>query len=109
MDTVKSLKVTRMWTLLLIPALAVRTLPNLNNTQVSAFCCHAATICFSSVTGVLAAGTFHWMCKHGVNYGFHAIPKCEGRNDAFTVLLTRIPKERLPLIEVYDFSCQLQE
>ena len=61
------------------------------------------------VTFVVAAGVFDSMCKHGVCYGLHIIPKSEGRNDAFTPLLTRIPMELLPLYFFYDFDCQLQE
>lgn len=55
------------------------------------------------------AGIFVFTCAHGVVLGFHVIPVGEGRNDAFTPLATRFPKNKEPLYVVYDFSCQLME
>ncbi|EJD34740.1 hypothetical protein AURDEDRAFT_75929, partial [Auricularia subglabra TFB-10046 SS5] len=50
--------------------------------------------------GILAA----W-CPHGVCYGFHCIPKGEGRNDVFSALLSYW--RRPPKVIVYDFACAL--
>ena len=57
----------------------------------------------------LAAGIFLFTCPHGVALGFHVIPVAEGRNDAFTPLVTRFSEEEQPLYIVYDFSCKLME
>lgn len=44
-------------------------------------------------------------CTHSVCYGFHCIPKGEGRNDVFSAMYTRweVPPEGV----VYDFACAL--
>jgi hypothetical protein len=34
-------------------------------------------------------GMFVWACPHGVCAGFHLIPKAEGRNDVFTIMIER--------------------
>ncbi|EGO00919.1 hypothetical protein SERLA73DRAFT_159538 [Serpula lacrymans var. lacrymans S7.3] len=38
-------------------------------------------------------------------YGFHCIPRGEGRNDVFSAIVTRWPKA--PKVVVYDFACAL--
>ncbi|KAL0573495.1 hypothetical protein V5O48_008472 [Marasmius crinis-equi] len=50
--------------------------------------------------GIMAA----W-CTHSICYGFHCIPKGEGRNDVFSAMLTRWSKA--PRRVVYDFACAL--
>ncbi|KAF8057790.1 hypothetical protein FPV67DRAFT_1429432 [Lyophyllum atratum] len=50
--------------------------------------------------GILAA----W-CTHSVCYGFHFIPKGEGRNDVFSAMYTRW--EIAPKRIIYDFACAL--
>lgn len=44
-------------------------------------------------------------CTHGVSYGFHCIPRGEGRNDVFSALYTRWPEA--PEAVIYDFACAL--
>lgn len=44
-------------------------------------------------------------CTHSVCYGFHCIPKSEGRNDVFSAIITHW--EKAPRIVVYDFACAL--
>lgn len=44
-------------------------------------------------------------CTHSICYGFHCIPRGEGRNDVFSPIVTRWPKP--PKIIVYDFACAL--
>ena len=44
-------------------------------------------------------------CTHSVCYGFHCIPRGEGRNDVFSALITRWAKP--PKRVVYDFACAL--
>ena len=44
-------------------------------------------------------------CTHSVCYGFHCIPRGEGRNDVFSALVTRWAKA--PKHVVYDFACAL--
>ncbi|KAL0057912.1 hypothetical protein AAF712_015434 [Marasmius tenuissimus] len=53
----------------------------------------------------LTGGIMCGWCTHSICYGFHCIPKAEGRNDVFAVLLTRwrIAPRRV----VYDFACAL--
>ncbi|KAL0573345.1 hypothetical protein V5O48_008609 [Marasmius crinis-equi] len=50
--------------------------------------------------GIMAA----W-CTHSICYGFHCIPKGEGRNDVFSAMVTRWRKA--PRRVVYDFACAL--
>lgn len=50
--------------------------------------------------GIMAA----W-CSHSICYGFHCIPKGEGRNDVFSAMYTRWPKP--PKHVIYDFACAL--
>jgi len=50
--------------------------------------------------GIMAA----W-CTHSICYGFHCIPKGEGRNDVFSAMVTRWPKA--PKHVIYDFACAL--
>jgi hypothetical protein len=56
-----------------------------------------------------AAGVFLFTCPHRIGISLHFIPVAEGRNDAFTALVTRFPKGLEPLAVVFDFSCQLGE
>lgn len=44
-------------------------------------------------------------CTHSVCYGFHCIPKGEGRNDVFSALFTRWKEP--PKYVIYDFACAL--
>ncbi|KAJ7430295.1 hypothetical protein FB451DRAFT_1068751, partial [Mycena latifolia] len=44
-------------------------------------------------------------CTHSICYGFHCIPKGEGRNDVFSAIVTRWPKA--PKRVIYDFACAL--
>jgi hypothetical protein len=44
-------------------------------------------------------------CTHSICYGFHCIPKAEGRDDVFSALVTRWPTA--PATVVYDFACAL--
>lgn len=44
-------------------------------------------------------------CPHSICYGFHCIPKGEGRNDVFSALYTRW--EKAPKRVIYDFACAL--
>lgn len=50
--------------------------------------------------GIMAA----W-CSHVICYGFHCIPKSEGRNDVFSAMVTRWPEP--PKHVIYDFACSL--
>lgn len=50
--------------------------------------------------GIMAA----W-CTHSVCYGFHCIPKGEGRNDVFSAMYTRWKTP--PKGVIYDFACAL--
>lgn len=44
-------------------------------------------------------------CTHSVCYGFHCIPFGEGRNDVFSVMVTRWPQA--PKRVIYDYACAL--
>ena len=44
-------------------------------------------------------------CTHSICYGFHCIPKSEGRNDVFSAMVTRW--EKAPKTVIYDFACAL--
>lgn len=44
-------------------------------------------------------------CTHSICYGFHCIPRGEGRNDVFSAIITRWPKA--PKRIIYDFACAL--
>jgi hypothetical protein len=44
-------------------------------------------------------------CMHSICYGFHCIPKGEGRNDVFSAMVTRWLKP--PKRVIYDFACAL--
>lgn len=44
-------------------------------------------------------------CTHSICYGFHCIPKGEGRNDVFSAMVTRWTVA--PTRVVYDFACAL--
>ena len=59
------------------------------------------------LTMLLLGGLFTFVCPHGLCYGFHIIPKAEGRNDVFTTIKKRF--KIAPHIIVYDFACQLME
>ena len=56
-----------------------------------------------------AAGVFLFTCPHRIGSSLHFIPVAEGRNDAFTALLTRFPDGLEPSAVVFDFCCQLGE
>jgi len=53
----------------------------------------------------LTGGIMVCWCTHSIAYGFHCIPKGEGRNDVFSALLThwKTPPEWV----IYDFACTL--
>ncbi|KAK6972062.1 hypothetical protein R3P38DRAFT_3457733 [Favolaschia claudopus] len=53
----------------------------------------------------LTGGIMCMWCTHSICYGFHCIPKGEGRNDVFSALLTRW--ETVPKRVIYDFACAL--
>ncbi len=72
-------------------------------------CVYACNVCVFMEHICIAGGIFIIMCPHGVAHGFHVICKAEGRNDAFTLLVTRWPASLGPLIVIYDFACQLME
>lgn len=44
-------------------------------------------------------------CTHSICFGFHCIPRGEGRNDVFSAMITRWAKP--PKRVVYDFACSL--
>jgi hypothetical protein len=46
---------------------------------------------------------------HGVVVWFHFLKEPESPNDIFTLLLTRIPREKLPGMFFYDNGCKLYE
>lgn len=51
---------------------------------------------------------FLWFCpQHGHCYGFHLIPKSEGRKDAFASIFKYLPTP--PSNIFYDFACSLSE
>jgi len=45
-------------------------------------------------------------CTHSVSYGFHCIPKAEGRNEVFSAIYTHW--EKAPEVVIYDYACNLQ-
>jgi hypothetical protein len=53
----------------------------------------------------LTGGMMCVWCTHSICYGFHFIPKGEGRNDVFSALITRW--EKPPKRVIYDFACAL--
>ena len=53
----------------------------------------------------LTGGIMCAWCTHSVCYGFHCIPRGEGRNDVFSAMITRWP--RPPKRVIYDFACAL--
>ncbi|KAG6819651.1 hypothetical protein H0H93_009908 [Arthromyces matolae] len=53
----------------------------------------------------LTGGLMAAWCTHSICYGFHFIPKGEGRNDVFSAMFTRWPKA--PKRIIYDFACAL--
>ncbi|KAL0068071.1 hypothetical protein AAF712_004975 [Marasmius tenuissimus] len=53
----------------------------------------------------LTGGIMCAWCTHSICYGFHCIPKAEGRNDVFATLVTRWRKA--PHRVVYNFACAL--
>ncbi|KAF7300912.1 hypothetical protein MKEN_01317700 [Mycena kentingensis (nom. inval.)] len=50
----------------------------------------------------LTGGIMCVWCTHSICYGFHCIPRGEGRNDVFSALVTRW--ETAPKRVIYDFS-----
>jgi hypothetical protein len=53
----------------------------------------------------LTGGIMCSWCTHSICYGFHCIPRGEGRNDVFSAIVTRW--EKAPKRVVYDFACAL--
>lgn len=53
----------------------------------------------------LTGGIMGVWCTHSICYGFHCIPKGEGRNDVFSAIVTRWQKP--PRRIIYDFACAL--
>ncbi|KAJ7740000.1 hypothetical protein DFH07DRAFT_751867 [Mycena maculata] len=53
----------------------------------------------------LTGGIMVVWCTHSISYGFHCIPRGEGRNDVFSALITRW--EKPPKRVIYDFACAL--
>jgi hypothetical protein len=56
-------------------------------------------------SGKLVGGIMAVWCTHTICYGFHFIPKAEGRNDVFSAIYTRW--EVAPKRVIYDFACAL--
>lgn len=53
----------------------------------------------------LTGGIMCAWCTHSICYGFHCIPRGEGRNDVFSAIFTRWPSP--PKRIIYDFACAL--
>jgi hypothetical protein len=53
----------------------------------------------------LTGGLMAFWCPHLVCLGFHAIPRCEGRDDVFSAMLCYW--DIAPEVIIYDFACQL--
>jgi len=53
----------------------------------------------------LTGGIMCAWCTHSICYGFHCIPRGEGRDDVFSALVTHWPKA--PKRIIYDFACAL--
>jgi hypothetical protein len=53
----------------------------------------------------LTGGIMCVWCTHSICYGFHCIPRGEGRNDVFSALVTRW--EKPPKWVIYNFACAL--
>jgi hypothetical protein len=53
----------------------------------------------------LTGGIMCAWCTHSVCYGFHCIPRSEGRDDVFSAMVTHWPKALKRVI--YDFACAL--
>jgi hypothetical protein len=53
----------------------------------------------------LTGGIMGAWCTHSICYGFHCIPRGEGRNDVFSAMVTRWPTP--PKRVIYDFACAL--
>jgi hypothetical protein len=53
----------------------------------------------------LTGGIMCVWCTHSICFGFHCIPRGEGRNDVFSALITRW--EKAPKRVIYDFACAL--
>ncbi|KAJ7129700.1 hypothetical protein C8R44DRAFT_839598 [Mycena epipterygia] len=53
----------------------------------------------------LTGGIMVVWCTHSISYGFHCIPRGEGRNDVFSALITRWKEP--PKRVIYDFACAL--
>jgi hypothetical protein len=53
----------------------------------------------------LTGGIMCAWCTHIICYGFHCIPRGEGRNDVFSAMVTRWPEA--PKRVIYDFACAL--
>lgn len=53
----------------------------------------------------LTGGLMALWCTHSICYGFHCIPKGEGRNDVFSAIYTHW--RTAPAYIVYDFACAL--
>lgn len=52
-------------------------------------------------------GVFTWFCRHGICYAFYMLPGAEGRDEAYSFLVSYFRKA--PKVVVYDFACSLQE
>jgi len=57
-------------------------------------------------TAKRSGGAMVAWCAHGLCLGFHMMPKAEGRNDVFSLLLCHF--EEAPDLLVYDFACALK-
>jgi hypothetical protein len=53
-------------------------------------------------------GVFVFCCPHRVIYGFHVMLRGESPRDPFAVLYTRLRREDLPKVVVYDNACALR-
>lgn len=53
-------------------------------------------------------GAFCFVCPHRVIYGYHVMLRGESPRDPFAVLYTRLRREELPAVLVYDNACALR-
>lgn len=53
----------------------------------------------------LTGGIMVCWCTHSIAYGFHCIPKNEGRNDVFSAMISHW--REAPKRVIYDFACSL--
>ena len=52
-------------------------------------------------------GLFTFFCQHGICYAFFILPFAEGRDEAYSFLVSYF--KIAPRVIIYDFACSLQE